>query len=174
MGAITFDLLTAPHDAGVHRLLVELGIEEQTNYDHPQESAEAIASRTGPITPRFIGENLVQVARDQAGRAIGLCWCVLFDPGTGLEGEVAELFVTRAARRQGVAAALVAWAKGLFVERGVSLASVWTHPGNVAALRVYEAQGFRPTEQVVLTWLPLPDGDDRSITNNGDPPFGSP
>jgi GNAT superfamily N-acetyltransferase len=155
-GGFRIETLGDPADGGVHRLLVELALDEQAVYDHPQERRAEIAARTGPLLPTFGGENVAFVARDAAGRAVGICWCVLFDPGTGLEGEVAELFVEPAARGQGVATALVAEAMRLFQERGVSFASVWTHPGNGPAMAVYRRAGFAATEQAVLTWLPLP------------------
>ena len=43
----------------------------------------------------------------------------------------------------------------LIRSRHVTFASVWTRGNNPAALAVYRAAGFRPTEQTVLTWLPL-------------------
>lgn len=150
------EALGDPNDGGVHRLLVELSLDEQTAYDHPKETRAEVAARTGPLTPTFTGENVAFVARDLDGRAIGICWCVLFDPGTGLEGEVAELFVEPAARGQGVATALVEEAMRLFQDHAVTFASVWTHPANAAAMAVYRRAGFAPTEQAVLTWLPLP------------------
>lgn len=107
------------------------------------------------------------MARDPGGRAVGLCWCVVFDPGTGLEGEVAELYVEPAARGQGIGTALVAEAMRLFRERAVTFAAVWTRPDNPAALEVYRRHGFQPTEQTVLTWLPLP-GRDRVGQGGGD------
>ena len=45
------------------------------------------------VSPTFTGENHLLVARDGAGHAVGVCWVVLFDPGTGLEAEIAELYV---------------------------------------------------------------------------------
>jgi ribosomal protein S18 acetylase RimI-like enzyme len=80
---------------------------------------------------------------------------VLFDPGTGLEGEVAELYVAPSARSHGVATALLDEAMALFRLRNVTFASVWTRDDNPAALAAYRAAGFVPTEQTVLTWLPL-------------------
>jgi len=151
--------LTSPDDPDVHRLLVELALEEQPAYDHPQETPAEISERTGPVAPGFRGENQVFVARDARGRGVGICWCVLFDPGTGLEGEVAELYVEPEARGSGVGTALVGEAMRLFRKRAVTFASVWTRPGNQAALAVYRRHGFEPTEQTVLTWLPLPSGE---------------
>ena len=39
---------------------------------------------------------------------------------------------------------------------GVTFASVWTRENNPQAVRVYEQAGFHRTDQLVLTWLPLP------------------
>jgi ribosomal protein S18 acetylase RimI-like enzyme len=153
---VSIERLQDPEDSAVHHLLVQLALDEQQAYDHPRETRAEISARTGPITSGFVGENVAFVARDGTGRAVGLCWCVLFDPGTGLEGEVAELYVEPEARREGVASALVGEAIRLFRERGVTFAAVWTHPENAAALAVYRRHGFAPTEQAVLTWLPLP------------------
>jgi hypothetical protein len=40
----------------------------------------------------------------------------------------------------------------------VTFACVWTRDDNVAALAAYRAAGFTPTNQAVLTWLPIHDG----------------
>jgi putative acetyltransferase len=152
---LRIETLQHPDDPAVLALLVEFGLEYQERYDHPKETREEIAARTGPLAPSFRGDNVVFVARDEAGRAVGLCWCVLFDPGNGLEGEVAELYVEPAARSAGVATALVGEAMRLFGEREATFVMVWTRPDNPEALAVYRRHGFQPTEQTVLTWLPL-------------------
>lgn len=141
-------------DPAVRQLLVDLTVAEQPHYAHPQESRDEVARRLR-VTPRFSGENRFLVARDQAGTALGLCWVVLFDPGNGLEAEIAELYVRPHARGRGVATQLATAAMALIRARGVTFASVWTRNDNPAALAVYRAAGFTPTEQTVLTWLPL-------------------
>lgn len=138
----------------VRDLLVALTLEEQWHFDHPQETAEEVAQRLR-VSPTFAGENLYLVARDEAGAPLGLCWVAFFDPGNGLEAEIAELYVRPEARAHGVATRLVRAAMDLIRSRGVTFASVWTRADNEAALAVYQAAGFRPTEQTVLTWLPL-------------------
>jgi ribosomal protein S18 acetylase RimI-like enzyme len=80
---------------------------------------------------------------------------VLFDPGTGLEGEIAELYVRPEVRGGGVARHLVGEAMALLRRRHVTFACVWTRDDNPAALAAYRAAGFAPTEQAVLTWLPI-------------------
>jgi ribosomal protein S18 acetylase RimI-like enzyme len=137
-------------------LLRELMLEEQRHYPHPQLTPEQIANDLEkPPSSDFRGENVILVAR-VGGRLVGLCWCVLFDPGTGLEGEVAEVYVDPAHRSQGLGGRLLRQAVDLFRERNVTFACVWTRESNPQAIRLYEEAGFRRTEQLVLTWLPLP------------------
>lgn len=138
----------------VRGLLVDLTLEEQRHFDHPRETAGEVAARLR-ITPRYSAENRFLVAHDDAGAAIGFCWVSLFDPGNGLEAEVVELYVRPEHRGRGVATRLATTAMALIRESGVTFASVWTRSDNPAALAVYRAAGFTPTEQTVLTWLPL-------------------
>jgi ribosomal protein S18 acetylase RimI-like enzyme len=55
-----------------------------------------------------------------------------------------------------VAGALLREAMALFRRRQVPFACVWTRDDNPAAMAAYRSAGFTPTEQTVLTWLPLP------------------
>jgi ribosomal protein S18 acetylase RimI-like enzyme len=143
-------------DPEVAAMLVDLTLAEQVHFDHPRESRDEVQRRLR-VAPRFSGENHLLVARDAVGHAVGVCWVVLFDPGTGLEAELAELYVRPEVRGGGVARSLVAEAVAFLRRRNVSFASVWTRGGNEAALAAYRAAGFAPTEQAVLTWLPLAD-----------------
>ncbi len=135
-------------------MLVDLALAEQRHFDHPPETTDQLSARLA-TAPRFTGENHLLVARSSDGAAIGLCWVVLFDPGTGLEAEVAELYVRPEGRGQGVAHRLMSEAMQLIRSREVTFACVWTRGDNNAALAAYSAAGFSPTEQTVLTWLPL-------------------
>jgi GNAT superfamily N-acetyltransferase len=152
---IRIESLTDQDDAGVRALLVDLALEEQDKYDHPRQTREQIDRGMPPLRGSFVGENRLFVARGEGGEALGVCWCVLFDPGTGLEGEVAELYVDPAARGRGIAGMLLREAMALFRERHVTFACVWTRDDNPAALSAYRRAGFGETEQKVLTWLPL-------------------
>lgn len=143
-------------DPEVAALLVDLALDEQVHYDHPQESRDQVERRLR-VAPGFDGENHLFVARNPEGDAVGVCWVVLFDPGTGLEAELAELYVRPVARGDGVARALVGEAMALLRARHVTFACVWTRNDNPAALAAYHAAGFAPTEQAVLTWLPIQD-----------------
>jgi len=129
---------------------------EQPHYDHPQLSRDEIEHDIAQTpAPRFSGENIIVAAR--AGeKVVGLCWCVLFNPGTGLEAEVAEVYVDATFRSQGIGGQMLRHAVELFRQRNVTFAAVWTRESNPQAVRLYEEAGFRRTEQLVLTWLPLP------------------
>jgi ribosomal protein S18 acetylase RimI-like enzyme len=131
-------------------------VEEQKHYDHPQLTPEEIERDLARApAAQFKGENVILAARSKE-RIVGLCWCVLFNPGTGLEGEVAEVYVEVAFRSRGIGRQLLRQAVELFRKRNVTFAAVWTRENNPQAVRLYEQAGFRRTEQLVLTWLPLP------------------
>ena len=139
----------------IRPLLVDLHLDEQPYYpDHPQLTREQIEAQLAPVRAHFTGENVVLAVRDRQGNVMGFCWLVLFDPGTGLEGEVAEVYVAEPHRGRGIGEALVRRAVRLFQERGVTLGYVWTRGANEPAVRLYRAAGFAPTRQLVLTWYP--------------------
>jgi len=138
----------------VKPLLLELYEAEQPHYtDHPQLSRTELEQVVSGIPAGFKGENVILAVRAGSSLA-GFCWCVLFDPGTGLEGEIAELFVAAEQRGSGVGKALVDAALDLFRERGVTLGYVWTREENEAAVGLYRRAGFEPNRQLVLTWYP--------------------
>jgi ribosomal protein S18 acetylase RimI-like enzyme len=145
--------IPAPMLGEVRPLLLELLSEDQRHYDRPGQNAAAVDSMVGEVTPGFDGENVVLGIREDE-RLVAFCWCVFFDPGTGYEAEVADVYVRPEHRGRGLATALVRAAIELFRERDVTFAAVWTHPSNLAAMRLYRSAGFAPTEQTVLTWLP--------------------
>jgi len=136
-------------------LLVELHMGEQVHYsDHPQLRREEIENHLAKVPSSFPGENVVFGVRDEIGDIIGFCWIVLFDPGTGLEGEVAEVYVSPDHRGRGVGEMLMQQAVRLFRDRRVTLGYVWTRPDNEAAVRLYRSAGFEHNRQLVLTWYP--------------------
>jgi ribosomal protein S18 acetylase RimI-like enzyme len=151
---VRIETLDDHQDDEVRAMLVDLALAEQQHFDHPEETSEQLNRRL-TTSPRFTGENQILVARTSQGEAIGLCWVVLFDPGTGLEAEIAELYVRPEGRGQGVAHRLMEKAMEVIRSREVTFACVWTRGDNQAALAAYIAAGFAPTEQTVLTWLPL-------------------
>ncbi len=158
MGMRTLDVerLAAGDYALIRPLLVELHLGEQVHYaDHPQLPREEIERHLTSIPSAFRGENVIFGVRDEVGHVIGFCWIVLYNPGTGLEGEIAELYVAEAHRGQGIGEMLVREATGLFAERRVTLAYVWTRPDNEAAVKLYRSAGFEPNRQLVMTWYPI-------------------
>ena len=156
MRTLDVERLAAGDYALIKPLLVELHLSEQAHYaDHPQLPREEIERHLTDVRPGFLGENVIYAVRDEVGEVVGFCWIVLYDPGTGLEGEVAELYVAEAHRGQGIGEILVRQARRLFIERRVTLAYVWTRPDNEAAVRLYRSAGFEPNRQLVMTWYPL-------------------
>src|SRR5438552_14741400 len=117
-------------------LLVELHLSEQVHYsDHPQLPREEIERHLTQVPAAFRGENVIYAVRDEVGQVVGFCWIVLYDPGTGLEGEVAELYVAEGHRGRGIGEMLVRQALKRFVERGGTLSYVWTRPDHEPPVR---------------------------------------
>jgi ribosomal protein S18 acetylase RimI-like enzyme len=136
-------------------LLVELHLGEQVHYsDHPQLTRGEIERHLTEVPAAFRGENVIFAVRDEIGHVVGFCWIVLYDPGTGLEGEVAEVYVSAEHRGRGIGEMLVREAVRLFDERHVTLGYVWTRPDNESAVRLYRSVGFEPNRQLVMTWYP--------------------
>jgi ribosomal protein S18 acetylase RimI-like enzyme len=155
MGTLTVERLAAGDYALIKPLLVDLHLAEQAHYeDHPQLSRWEIEDHLTTVPTSFRGENVVFAVRDDEGEVVGFCWIVLFDPGTGLEGEVAEVCVAAEHRGHGIGEVLMEQAVRLFRERGVTLGYVWTRADNEAAVRLYRSSGFEPSRQLVLTWYP--------------------
>jgi ribosomal protein S18 acetylase RimI-like enzyme len=141
--------------AHVRPLLIDLHMGEQVHYsDHPQLSRGEIERHLEDVPTTFRGENVIYAVRDEVGEIVGFCWIVLYDPGTGLEGEVAELFVSEQHRNRGIARMLIAEAVRLFADRHVTLGYVWTRPDNESAVRLYRSAGFETNPQLVMTWYP--------------------
>jgi ribosomal protein S18 acetylase RimI-like enzyme len=158
MGMRTLDVerLAAGDYALIKPLLVELHLGEQVHYaDHPQLPREEIERHLTSVPSAFRGENVIYAVRDEVGHVVGFCWIVLYDPGTGLEGEVAELYVAEGHRGRGIGEMLVRQAVRLFSERRVTLGYVWTRPDNEPAIKLYRHAGFEPNRQLVMTWYPI-------------------
>ena len=160
MGTLTVERLVQGDYALIKPLLVDLQLAEQVHYkDHPQLTRREIEDEMPTAPSAFRGENVILAVRDDDGKVIGFSWVVLFDPGTGLEGEVAEVCVAEAHRGRGIGEVLMGEAVRLFRERGVTLGYVWTRPDNEAAVRLYKSAGFEPSRQLVLTWYPIDPRD---------------
>ena len=156
MRTLDVERLAAGDYALIKPLLVELHLGEQVHYaDHPQLAREEIERHLASVPAAFRGENVIYAVRDEVGKVVGFCWIVLYDPGTGLEGEVAELYVAEGHRGRGIGEMLVRQAVRLLAERRVTLAYVWTRPDNEAAVKLYRSAGFEPNRQLVMTWYPL-------------------
>ena len=156
MRTLDVERLGAGDYALIKPLLVDLHLTEQIHFeDHPQLPREEIERHLASVPSAFRGENVIYAVRDEVGKVVGFCWIVLYDPGTGLEGEVAELYVAEEYRGRGIGEMLVRQAVRLFAEHRVTLAYVWTRPDNEAAVRLYHGAGFEPSRQLVMTWYPI-------------------
>lgn len=156
MRTLDVERLAAGDYALIKPLLVELHLTEQVHYeDHPQLPREDIERHLTSVPSAFRGENVIHAVRDEVGQVVGFCWIVLYNPGTGLEGEVAELYVAEGHRGRGIGEMLVRSAVRLFAERRVTLGYVWTRPDNDTAIKLYRNAGFEPNRQLVMTWYPL-------------------
>ena len=156
MRTLDVERLAAGDYALIKPLLVELHLGEQTHYeDHPQLAREEIERHLTSVPTAFRGENVIYAVRDEVGQVVGFCWIVLYDPGTGLEGEVAELYVAEGHRGRGIGEMLVRQAVRLFADRGVTLGYVWTRADNETAIKLYHNAGFEPNRQLVMTWYPI-------------------
>ena len=156
MRTLDVEQLAAGDYGLIKPLLVELHLGEQIHYaDHPQLPREEIERHLMSVPTAFRGENVIYAVRDEVGQVVGFCWIVLYNPGTGLEGEVAELYVAEGHRGRGIGEMLVRQAVRLFAERRVTLGYVWTRPDNETAIRLYRHAGFEPNRQLVMTWYPI-------------------
>jgi ribosomal protein S18 acetylase RimI-like enzyme len=154
MAETPIEVLSEAELEQVRPLLLDLLVEDQDHYGPRTAERDQIdRDLLGPIQPGFAGENVILAIRE-GGEVVALCWCVIFNPGTGREGEVAEVYVHPGHRGRGLARRLLTRAVELFKERRVTFAAVWTHGDNAAAIRLYRSAGFEPTEQLVMTWLP--------------------
>lgn len=150
---MVIEILAESELAAIRPLLVDLLHSEQDQHAKSSLSPAQLERWLPETKSLFVGENHIFAAKE-AGQIVGFCWCLLFDPGTGLEGEVAELYVVPGARGQGVATRLLAEAVALFARNRVTFACVWTRASNAAAVRAYRQAGFGPSDQLVLTWYP--------------------
>ncbi len=153
MPSLTIDVVPESQLEEIRPLLLDLLHSEQNSSAEVQVSRESLEQWLPATAASFQGRNHIYAARLN-GRVVGFCWCVIFDPGTGLEGEVAELYVEPGARGQGLAGRLVQAAVELFKRERVTFACVWTRPENETAVRTYRRAGFSPTDQLVMTWYP--------------------
>ncbi len=156
MRTLDVERLAAGDYSLIKPLLVDLHLGEQVHYaDHPQLQREEIERHLAQVPAAFSGENVIYAVRDEVGHVVGFCWIVLYDPGTGLEGEVAELYVAAEHRGRGIGEMLVRQAVRLFGERRVTLGYVWTRRDNDTAVRLYKMAGFEENRQLVMIWYPL-------------------
>src|SRR5437588_12999345 len=108
MRTLDVERLAAGDYALIKPLLVALHLGEQVHYsDHPQLPREEIERHLAQVPSAFRGENVIYVVRDEVDQVVRFCWLVLYDPGTGLEGEMAALYVAQRHRCRDIGTMLV-------------------------------------------------------------------
>ncbi|HYR24278.1 MAG TPA: GNAT family N-acetyltransferase [Aquabacterium sp.] len=125
--------IESPAQAEVQALIAALDAYQDTLY--PPESRHVL-----DLTGLLQAHVTVLVARDQAGQALG-CVALVRQPD---HGEVKRLYVIPAARRHGVARALLTRLVDLAVTQGCPVLSLETGPRQPEALAFYARQGFIP------------------------------
>ncbi|MBW8843636.1 MAG: GNAT family N-acetyltransferase [Burkholderiales bacterium] len=129
MTTITFESANQPD---VIALIAELDAYQDSLYPPEARYALDLGSLTQP--------NVVfAVARDATGRAVG-CGAIVLSPEFG---ELKRLFVSPAARGQGLAQRLLAELEAEAVARGCRLLALESGPFQPEALRLYERFGFQ-------------------------------
>ncbi|MFN8121469.1 MAG: GNAT family N-acetyltransferase [Thermoleophilia bacterium] len=98
----------------------------------PEAFARRLAERVGPL---------------RALRAMVVLSLLRPDPLTADEGHIGELAVTSAARRRGVARALLDAVERRAAEAGKSRLTLWVTGENAGAIALYESTGFRPVRR---------------------------
>lgn len=65
-------------------------------------------------------------------------------------GEITEMYVVEAARRNGVASSLISFLESQLRSRGVKSVKILTGRNNKAAINTYERNGFEKDNEVLL------------------------
>lgn len=112
-------------------LIAELDAYQDTLYPPESRHALDLAALTQPNV-------LFAVARDAAGRAVG-CGAIVLGPEAG---ELKRMFVSPAARGQGLAQQLLARLEAEAAARGCRLVRLETGPYQPEALGLYERCGY--------------------------------
>lgn len=110
----------------IRELLAKLEYEDQKYYRKRPKSLDQLLAekKRSPISDKVVGRNVIYVAEVE-GRAVGLCWCVVYDWGAGKDGAIEEFYVESKYRGMGLGTELLMAARKLFVDKKVDVAGVW-------------------------------------------------
>jgi len=139
----------------IRALIAKLSYEDQTYWRKQTKTLEEYLaeSRKIPISEEVKGKNVIFVAEEE-GVIAGLCWCTIVDRGVDKQGEIAEFYIEKKYRGKGVGKELITAAKQLFIKEKVTVAFVWTHHGNKAAIELYKNAEFKEVDQIVMAFVP--------------------
>jgi ribosomal protein S18 acetylase RimI-like enzyme len=139
----------------IRALVAKLSFEDQTFWRGQHKPLEEYVLESSRITidKAIKGKNVILVSEEN-GVIAGLCWCTIVDRGVDKQGEVAEFYVEKEFRGKGVGKDLMLAAKQLFTNEQVTVAFVWTHEGNKAAVELCKGAGFKEVDQLVMAYVP--------------------
>jgi len=139
----------------VRELIGKLSYEDQVFWRKQTKRLEEYVTecRRIPVSEEVKGKNVIFVAEENDA-IVGLCWCSIVDRGIDKQGEVAEFYVERDFRSEGIGMKLIKAAKELFINEQVGVAFAWTHRGNETAIELYRSAGFKEVDQLVMAFVP--------------------
>lgn len=138
-----------------HQGLLSCGM----NYDLNDEALPRVLQTR--IRSRLI---LTAVAEDAGGALLGFVFCSILRlspeylcQGAASVGFLNDLYVSPAARRQGLARRLTAFAETWLQENGINVMQLQILPGNAAAQAYWASHGMTPVATVCSKTLPSND-----------------
>jgi GNAT superfamily N-acetyltransferase len=123
------------------------------HYGQPVVPGQTLAWLIEQTSHRRLAIFIAHAGEDLAGLAT-----IVVVPASlrlGYSWQLRDLYVVPAARRRGVARALVSAVRQAAIAAGAIRLSVQTEPGNLAALQLYRTNGFVPVADIQILALPL-------------------
>lgn len=137
-------------------LIARLDYEDQAFWrKNARTLEECIARSKGiEISTQIKGNNVILVAEEK-GTIVGLCWCTIVDQGIDRQAEITEFYVKSEFRGRGIGKELINAARRVFIKEKIDVVFVWTHRDNKAVIGLYKRAGFKETDQLVMSLMPL-------------------
>jgi ribosomal protein S18 acetylase RimI-like enzyme len=138
----------------IRELLAKLSHEDYIYWHKTAKPYETCLQESSkfPITEEVKSKSVILVAEEDS-KIVGFCWCTMSDRGIDKQAEIAEFYIEEAYRGKGVGKQLLEAVKQLFINEKVTVAFVWTHYGNEAAIKLYESIGFKKVDQLVMALM---------------------
>jgi ribosomal protein S18 acetylase RimI-like enzyme len=139
----------------IRDLLAKLDYEDQIYWTPRAETLEQRQAKRSQvrISEDVRAKNVVFVGEED-NAIVGFCWCTVIDRGVDEQGDIAELYVEKEYRGEGIGAELITAATQLFIKEKLAVAFVFTHYDNEDAIKLYENAGFKKIKQLALYFVP--------------------